>query len=224
MGSKGFLAGFAIGALFGAIIFFYFQWIDALKREQKLKEEKLVFRYETLKNQVRPHFLFNSLNTLSSLVDGNEIADRFIQKLSTIYRYILENVDKEMVELEKELNFVKDYFSLQQIRDEDKIHLELDHFETSGLNILPISVQILIENALKHNAATREKPLHIRIGSENNDFIVVKNNLQRKTVMEKSSGLGLKNLGERIKLATGKEIMIIETANEFIVKIPLIRK
>jgi two-component system, LytTR family, sensor kinase len=221
MESKGFMVSFAGGVLIGTVVFFYFQWTDALKREQKLKEEKMIFRYETLKNQVRPHFLFNSLNTLSSLVNGNETADMFITKLSAIYRYILDNIDKDTVELEKELAFVRDYFYLQQIRDENKINLELEIFTANGLRILPISLQILVENALKHNSATRENPLHIKIDLENSNFIVVRNNLQRKTVMERSSGIGLKNLGERLKLATGKEMIISENSDQFIVKIPL---
>ena len=222
--TRGFFISYASGMLVGTIIFLYVQWIESLKREQKLREEKLIYRYETLKNQVRPHFLFNSLNTLSAMVQENEAADRFIQKLSSIYRYLLENADQDSVELEKEIGFVRDYFYLQQIRDEGKVVLSIGDFEIKGIRIIPISLQILVENALKHNAATRDHPLKIHISRVNHDYIVVRNNLRKKTVLESSSGIGLKNLSERILLSTGKELSIQENSAEFIVKIPLIIK
>lgn len=219
--SKGFIVAFAGGILFGTLIFFFFQWFDALKREQKLKEEKLIFRYETLKNQVRPHFLFNSLNTLSSLVDGNDHAEKFIQKLSGIYRYMLDNIDRSEVSLAEEIKFARDYFYLQQIRDEKKIMLEIKGIPEREMKILPFSIQILIENALKHNSATREQPLTIRLFSEGR-YIIVSNNLQKKLNLEESMGIGLKNLGERIRLATGKDLIIESGNNEFTVKLPLL--
>ena len=220
--SRGFIIGFTGGILFGTITFFFFQWVDALKREQKLREEKLVFQYETLKNQVRPHFLFNSLNTLSSLVGNNEPAEKFIQKLSGIYRYLLDNMEKDRVSLEEEVRFATGYFSLQQIRDEEKIKLVQPDLPARTYEILPISLQILIENALKHNSATREAPLIIRISLEDKDYLTVSNNLQKKLNLERSNGLGLKNLRERIKLATGRDL-VIEEGKEFTVKIPLMK-
>lgn len=213
---------FGSWALFGSIAFFYVLWKHSYAREQKLREEKLIYQYETLKNQVNPHFLFNSLNTLSSLVTASaESADRFINKLSTIYRYILENSQKDTVTLESEILFVKDYFFLQKIRDEEKINLEIKLGDCPGCKILPISLQLLIENALKHNIATRENPLFIKIFREES-YIVVENNLQKMTNISPSSKTGLKNLGERIRLMTGKELMVEETQNAFIVKLPLI--
>ena len=221
---RGFLIGTNFGLLAGTILFFYLQWQDALKREQQLKEEQLVFRYETLKNQINPHFLFNSLNTLSSLVYSNqELADTYISKLSSIYRYILEQKDNEMVNLDEELQFASDYFRLQQIRDEDKISLELADISTKQFRILPISVQLLMENAFKHNAATRENPLNIQLFIDNDEYMVVRNNLQKRLILGGSSGTGLKNLGERVRLITGKEINIQETKEFFSVKVPLIK-
>ncbi len=222
--SRGFLIGFSGGVLFGTVVFFYYQWRDALKREQKLREEKLIFRYETLKNQVRPHFLFNSLNTLSSMIDSNGQANSFIQKLSGIYRYMLDNIEKDTVTLQDELNFARDYFFIQQIRDEEKIRLIIDDFPVSHYRILPISIQILIENALKHNSATRENPLTIHISLNEKDCIVVTNELRKKMNLERNNGIGLKNLGERIRLATGREINILEIEKEFSVSIPLIKE
>ena len=222
---KGFLIGASSGYLVGAIFFFYFQWTDALKREQALKEEKLIFQYETLKNQVNPHFLFNSLNTLSSLVskDAN-LAEDYINKFSGIYRYILENRSKDVIALSEEIKFARDYFYLQQIRDDGKISLDVDAM-ADGYEILPISIQILMENALKHNVATRENPLKIRISIDAaNDHVILTNNYNPKTRVEHSSKIGLKNLSERIKLSTGKDILIINDGEIYQVKIPLMRK
>ncbi len=209
-----------VGFLIGGLIFFYLQWQNALKNEQKLREEKLVFQYETIKNQVNPHFLFNSLNTLSSLIPNNPPAEEFINKLSKIYRYVLENRNVELVGLDHEIEFAKDYVSLQKIRDEEKVNIEILAIDAKKYRILPISLQILIENALKHNLATRDNPLRIVIYPEN-DYIVVKNNLQKKQSIEEFPGTGLRNLSERLKLITNKEIKVIETKEEFIVKIPL---
>jgi two-component system LytT family sensor kinase len=210
------------GLTFGAIVFIVIQWQDALQREQKLREENLIFQNETLKNQVNPHFLFNSLNTLSSLITSQpETADRFISRLSSIYRYILENSSKNKVPLKAELNFIEDYFYLHKIRDDDKITLEISVQSPEKYEILPVSLQILVENAINHNMATRESPLKILIYTESG-YITVKNNLQKKAVQLKSTGIGLKNLMERTRLITGKVLINEETNNEFIVKIPLI--
>ena len=135
---KSTLSGLGIGA----VIFLIIQWQDALKREQKLKEENLIFQNETLKNQINPHFLFNSLNTLSALISANpETAERFLAKLASIYRYILENSSKEKVPFESELGFINDYFFLQKIRDEDKIVMQFSVSE-SGKYRLRVNLSI----------------------------------------------------------------------------------
>jgi sensor histidine kinase YesM len=213
----------ATGLIIGALIFIILQWQASLRREQKLREEKLIFQNQTLKSQLNPHFLFNSLNTLSSLVVSEpETAELFINRLSSIYRYILENSAKDRVPLETELAFINDYFILHKIRDKDKILVEVNISDSADYEILPVSLQILVENAIKHNKATREAPLTILIYIENN-YVVVRNNLQRMALQLKSTQIGLKNLGQRVKLTTGKELIIEETTSEFIVKIPLIR-
>ena len=210
------------GLSVGAIIFIVLLWQASLRREQKLREEKLVFQNETLKNQVNPHFLFNCLNTLSALVANQpEVADEFIHRLSSIYRYILENSSKDRVPLGVELSFIKDYFYLHKIRDDGKIQLEIKVDEIDNSEILPVSLQILIENAIKHNKATRESPLRIFIYIENN-HIIVKNNLQKMALQLKSTQIGLRNLAQRVNLITGKALIIEETTAEFIVKIPLL--
>lgn len=211
------------GLSFGAIIFIIIQWQDALQREQKLREENLVFQNETLKNQVNPHFLFNSLNTISSLVQTQpEAAEKFINNLSLFYRYILENGQKDRIPLQSELDFITGFFNLHRIRDEEKIVLTIEINDPGRFEILPVSLQILIENAIKHNIATRENPLRISVYLEDNN-IVVKNNLQKKASQLKSTQIGLKNLSERVRLITGRDLIIEETNNYFTVKMPLLK-
>jgi len=211
------------GLLFGAAMFIFIQWQDALKREQKLREENLIFLNETLKNQINPHFLFNSLNTISSLISTQpESAENFINRLSSIYRYILENSPKDKVPLGSELAFIRDYFDLHKVRDEEKILLLINAPEEDRFEIIPVSLQILIENAIKHNIATRGNPLIITIFIED-QRVVVKNNLQKMSTQIKSTGIGLKNLAERARLITGNDLIIEETDSHFIVKVPLIK-
>lgn len=218
---KAMLISWFIGIFIGSLVFFYAEWNSALKREQKLREEKLIFQYETLKSQVNPHFLFNSLNTLSSLVSQDAgLSEKFISGFSSIYRYILENSNVELINLSKEIAFIEDYFFLQKIRDNGKIDLHLDLKDADRYEILPISIQLLVENALKHNAATKENPLKIKIYLED-DYVVVENNLQPKMRLEPSSKIGLKNLKERVKLMMNKEISVASSDGLFIVKIPL---
>jgi sensor histidine kinase YesM len=210
------------GLLFGAAVFIYVQWQDALKREQKLREENLIFQNETLKSQINPHFLFNSLNTMASLISTRpESAQLFISKLASIYRYIIENSIKDSVPLETELDFIRDYFFLYQIRDENKISLDINIGNYAGFKIMPVSLQSLVENAIKHNKATKEEPLRISVYLEGG-FVVVSNNLQKMATQFKSTGTGLKNLSERARLATGKSILVEENADSFTVKIPLL--
>jgi sensor histidine kinase YesM len=220
---RSWLKSTASGLSAGTIVFLIIQWQDALKREQKLREQNLIFQNETLKTQINPHFLFNSLNTLSALISTRpKTADWFIGRLSSIYRYILENGQKDKVSLKSEMDFISDYFELHKIRDEGKIILEIDTHNADNFMILPVSLQILVENAIKHNMATRENPLKISIYVED-QLIVVKNNLQKMPTQFKSTMIGLKNLGERLRLNTGKEMIIEETNNNFIVKLPLLK-
>ncbi len=207
--------------IFFTIVFFYILWQKSIKKEQKLIEENLRYRYNTLKSQVNPHFLFNSLNTLSELVyiDAKK-SDNYIQTLSSIYRYVLENEETELVDLEKELEFVKQYFSLQQVRDEGKIDLEIELDQPEGIKVIPLSIQLLVENALKHNALSQEKPLKIKVFL-NDNYIIVSNPIQRKSIMENSTQLGLSNLKDRVRIMFGIEIVISSENNNFIVQLPV---
>ncbi len=221
---KRFLFSWIISVTIASAAFFYMEWNHALKREQKLREEKLVFQYETLKNQVNPHFLFNSLNTLSSLIPKDPVlSERFIAKFSTIYRYILEKAERDTVGLDEEIEFIENYFFLQKIRDDGKINLSIEVTRPEAYQILPISLQLLVENALKHNAATHVNPLKIRIYLENDNILIVENNIQRKMNLEPSSRVGLKNLKERIFLMMNKQLFIDEGPEKFLVKLPIMK-
>jgi sensor histidine kinase YesM len=212
----------SVGLFVCCIVFFYATWRQAIEREQKLREENLRYRYRTLKTQINPHFLFNSLNTLSEIVytDANK-ADNYIQKLSGVYRFILDNEETDLLPLEEELTFVEHYFSLQKERYGDKIDLTIAVENPDRFKIIPISLQILIENALKHNSSSEDKPLKINISVENR-YLIVSNNIQRKNILSDSSGTGLLNLKERVKLIMNREMIIFQTNDLFIVKLPII--
>jgi len=214
---------FSIWILLSSAFFFYIIWRKVIEREQQLRVENLKYKYQNLKSQVNPHFLFNSLNTLSEIVyEDSKKADSYIQTLSKIYRYILENEEIDLVWLDKEIEFVKQYFNIQKVRDNDKVSLEIDLKDAGKFKIVPVSLQILVENALKHNSRSEKMPLKIRI-DRSNDYIVISNNIQRKNILENSSKTGLLNLRERVRLIINKDLIIEDDNNLFIVKIPVIK-
>lgn len=219
---SGAIISLSVGLFICCTVFFYTTWRQAIDREQKLREENLRYQYRTLKAQVNPHFLFNSLNTLSEIVyEDAEKADNYIQKLSGIYRYILDNENVDLIPLGKELDFISKYFELQRERDGNKIELKIQVRDSEKFRIVPVSLQILVENALKHNSISQNNPLRISIYQEGM-LIVVSNNIQRKNTLDNSYGTGLANLKERVKLTTGKEVVVNEESHKFIVKIPII--
>jgi sensor histidine kinase YesM len=215
---------FAIGMLVSAIVFFYHTWRQAIDREQQLREENLIYQYRNLKSQVNPHFLFNSLNTLSELIyTDTQKADNYIQKLARTYRYILDNEETALIPLNEEITFVTQYFDLQKERDGDKIHLEMQLEQAAPYKIIPVSLQIVVENALKHNAASEDNPLIIRM-HQTDGYMEVSNTIRKKNSLPTghSPGTGLANLRERIRLTTGKEMLLAQDEHTFSVKIPLI--
>lgn len=158
---------YSVCALMASAFFFYSIWRQAVDREQQLREENLKYKYRTLKTQVNPHFLFNSLNTLSEIIYvDTKKADNYIQQLAGIYRYILDHEETDLISLKDELKFVSRYFDLQKERDGDKIQLEMNIRDAEKYSIVPISLQILVENALKHNSISEENPLKIVIHNE----------------------------------------------------------
>lgn len=189
----------------------------------RLEKDKTEIQYQNLINHLNPHFLFNSLTSLNSLImTAPKDASKFLQKLSLIYRYILQNKDKEVISLEQELAFVKHYIDLQKSRFEAGLQINIDienAYLTSG--IVPVTLQNLFENAIKHNSLEEGNPLIINVFVEEN-YLIVKNNLQRKKFVETSNKQGLDSLKSLYKFLTPKPLETIETKDEFLVKIPLL--
>jgi sensor histidine kinase YesM len=197
---------------------------DQLKNEQ-LERSKAEAQLEALKNQVDPHFIFNSLNTLSHLIeDRPERAKLFNDTLAEIYRYILHNKARDLVLLKEEIEFVEHYFALLRIRFEDavQLHLSVDHKQSEQFLIPPISLQVLVENGIKHNEFSDTNPLKIDIQFRH-ESLVVKNEIRKKLLRKPSSGIGLKNLEERYQLITAKKMEIDVTENQFTVTLPVLK-
>lgn len=203
--------------------FFFGEWKRELIRSEQLKKEMIESQYEALKNQVNPHFLFNSLNSLTALVHKDpDKAVEFISEFSKTYRYVLEVSGKVVVELDRELDFLQSYFFLQKIRFGENMVIEIN-IPSAKLNLFvpPLSLQLLAENAIKHNEISLAKPLHIFVSTEEN-FLVVKNDLQLRDEPVDSTGIGLANLRSRYE--TISELIPSFSANGkfFIARIPLI--
>lgn len=205
--------------------YFYKAYNENRVNEQKVIAGTANAKFESLKNQIDPHFLFNSLNVLSSLIEENpENAQRFTTSLSKIYRYVLEQKDKELVTLEEELSFAKTYMNLLKMRFENSISYELpDNFDFPEAKVVPLSLQLLLENTIKHNVVSEQKPLHIKIYIEDN-YLIVENNLQKKEVLQDRKGVGLQNIVDRYALISERKVLIDENVNCFKIKIPILTK
>ena len=201
---------------------FLMNWRQSAIDTEAMKRESINAKYESLKNQVNPHFLFNSLNALTNLVyEDQDKAARFIKQLSEVYRYVLDNRDRETVSLTDEMKFVNSYLYLQQIRFGNGLKVEISLNQTKG-QLPPLALQVLVENAIKHNIISEDSPLTIRINT-NEDRIVVENSLQRKSIIqEESSGLGLKNIISRYELLTDGKVIVSEADGVFKVTLPLL--
>ena len=205
--------------------YFYKAYSDSKVKEQKIIAGTASAQFESLKNQIDPHFLFNSLNVLSSLIEENRAnAQRFTTSLSKIYRYVLEQKDKELVLVSEELAFAKMYMNLLKMRFENSITYELPKdFDNPDAKVVPLSLQLLLENTIKHNVVSEQKPLHIRIYIENN-YVIVENNLQKKEVLQDRRGVGLQNIINRYGLISERKMHIEESSGFFKVKIPILTK
>ena len=190
---------------------------------QKLRQEKLATELSALRSHVDPHFLFNSFNVLSGLIDEDpDKAQEFLAGLSKIYRYILEQRNEDTSTVRAELDFAEKYIDLQQMRFENSITVEtVISKKTMTKKIPSLSLQLLLENAVKHNGFSDENPLRISIAEEG-ESLVVKNNMQHKKSLTSTSGMGLQNINDRYSLLTKKEIMIDSNDKLFTVKLPLI--
>jgi len=212
------------------IFYFYYStfitnnWIKSIEKNEELKRENLIAKYEALKNQVNPHFLFNSLNTLSGVVEQKpELGTAFIKKLSDIYRYVLEQSDKELVSIHDEMKFVENYIFLSKMRfGEGLIFSSHLTQKNKTIQIAPLGLQMLVENAIKHNIIADDMPLKIEIIVEE-CFVIVKNNIQKKkTIISTKEPMGLENLKKRYEYLSDVSMEIIESDSKFIVKLPII--
>lgn len=199
-------------------------------QENKVKEQKIIAgtasaKFETLKNQIDPHFLFNSLNVLTSLIEENpDNAQRFTTSLSKIYRYVLEQKDKELISVEEELSFAKTYMKLLKMRFENSVFYELpETIKNPEAKVVPLSLQLILENTVKHNIASETKPLHIRI-YEKDDYLVIENDYQKKEVLQDRKGVGLQNIVDRYSIITNRKVRIEQTEEYFKVELPMLTK
>ena len=199
-------------------------WRKAALDAERLQKENARAQYEALKNQVNPHFLFNSLNALTQLVyEDQDKAATFIKQLSEVYRYVLDTREKELVTIDEELSFIRSYLFLQQIRFGQKLQISI-LVDSKDTLLPPLALQILVENAIKHNIISEEHPLHVRIYSESG-FLIVTNNLQKKLTLDvETSGVGLANIRRRYEFLTKEQIVVTEKDNQFTVKLPFLKE
>jgi sensor histidine kinase YesM len=199
--------------------------LEAEKEIQQTKQEADKARFETLKSQINPHFLFNSLNSLSSLIHIDvDKADEFTNRLSNIYRYVLDHQDDELVSLKDEIKFIEEYASLQSIRFDDNFSIEIDDIsDFKDMLIIPLSLQLVLENVFKHNIISEKKRIIISIRVSNNYIVIVNNKNLRKDVGV-SHNVGLNNIINRYQLICDKSCIVENKDAEFVVRLPLIQR
>jgi len=204
-------------------IHFYKALTDKKVEDQQIVAKTETAKYESLKSQIDPHFLFNSLNVLTALIGENpKQAEKFTTKLSKVYRYVLEQKSKDLIELNEELHFAKTYMELLKMRFENAVTFEIpEEASNSELKIIPLSLQLLLENTIKHNVVSEENPLKVII-TEENGYLKVTNNYNPKAVLEKGTKVGIKNIVERYNLLTLKKVVVEKMNNQFVVKLPLL--
>ncbi len=211
---------------FHSFIYYFRNWQDAEVTAERLQKENIRAQFEALKHQIEPHFFFNSLSVLTSLVHKDaDLATQYIAQLSKIYRYVLEIKDETVVPLFQELDFLNAYIFLMTVRHNDSISFKIElSDDTKKYTFVPkSSLQMLAENAVKHNRFSKENPLLVRI-TEEDDFLRVVNNLNRRELIEGSSGIGLENIKRRYELISEKGIEIEENSFTFCVKLPKLKK
>jgi hypothetical protein len=206
-------------------VYFFQSWKLHVQKTEALARENVQSQLETLKNQLDPHFLFNSLNTLASLIEEENIpAQTYLDRLSDVYRYVLLSREKNTVTLEEEMQFLDAYVYLNKIRFRENLQIETQiSTPTYQQHVAPLSLQMLIENAIKHNIVSKEKPLKIKI-LEDGNFLTIENNLQEKKTFEKSTKVGLQNIINRYRLLTEREVEVWNDSISFCVKLPLLKK
>jgi sensor histidine kinase YesM len=212
----------ALITMMAHLIAFFNQWRKAELEKEVIKREHIASQFESLKSQVNPHFLFNSLNALTALVHKDQdLAVQFIQQLSKVYRYVLDTQKKETVSLKTEIEVLEAYIFLLKIRFGANLNTNLNVPKSEKLFIAPLVLQMLVENAIKHNIVSKSKPLTIDIFIENKNIIIM-NKLQIKNNAAEPSGIGLANIKARYQYLIQKEVVITKTEEVFRVEIPLI--
>ena len=215
---------YALSILAFAIVVIYTVRVMRQKSEEQERAHLAQYRYMKLKQQFNPHFLFNSLSMLDCMIQEQspQQASRYTHKLAEIYRYMISNEDQTLVPLREEMDFVGKYVSLLKVRFPDGLDVRVDIDDDAlNRNVVPCCIQLLIENATKHNAVRKDNPLIVRIFVED-DMICVVNNLSPKIGRPSSTGLGLKYIRQQYKDLSGKDIFVEKSDNEFIAKLPLL--
>ncbi|SHG51900.1 sensor histidine kinase [Flagellimonas flava] len=199
---------------------------ELTKQMEDLKREMLASKYSSLKNQISPHFLFNSLNTLTSLMyEDRDLASDFVTRLASSYRYILDNREQDLVSLQKEMGFLDSFVFMMNVRHKNAVRIKTGIELQPAKYLIPtLSLQMLVENALKHNYYSIEKPLEISISTIGTDALSVRNNLRKRKLKEPTTQLGLKNIKKRYAYYTNKQVLVREEENLFEVIIPLLGK
>jgi LytS/YehU family sensor histidine kinase len=209
----------------GILVYLYIRNREKrLRREQDQQKEKIIFQFETLKNQVNPHFLFNSFSTLSAIIDEDKnLALDYVQKLSSFFRNILEYRDKTVITLEEELALADTYYYLQKQRFGSNFSLRIDiPQEFMETLIPPMTLQMILENAVKHNVISSEKPLSVSI-EVSNGYLVISNRVQAKKSRPPSTGIGLQNIRSRYELLIDKKIELKISTETYTVFLPIIK-
>lgn len=213
----------AVFSVFATLIGFLNAWRKSELEKERLKTEMAEHRYNALQNQVNPHFLFNSLNVLSELVyEDQDLAVKFIDQLSELYRYVLASRDEDIIPLEKEVEFIKSFSFLLKMRFQNQLEIAIEIQPKQGEFLVPMSLQLLVENAVKHNVATTSHPLKITIKRQGN-FVVVENVLQPKTQPVESTKTGLSNIKGRYSHLTGQKVLIEQSDAQYKVALPIIK-
>lgn len=204
--------------------YLWMQWKQSAAEKERLIRSQWQAKYDLLKTQINPHFLFNSLNSLSSLIIENpQQAEKFADEMSNVYRYLLRNNDADLVTLAAELKFIRSYCNLLTTRYGEGFRLCIDVPSEAANYLLPsLTLQLLVENAVKHNIVSREQPLHVIIRVSGEDTLHIINNMQKKTITVSSNGIGLSNINNKFKLLNQKGISIEKTNDTFCVIVPLI--
>lgn len=194
------------------------------RKADQMQKELLISKYESLKNQVNPHFLFNSFSVLTSLIQQDkDLATDFLTQLSKMYRYMLENKESQLVSLDQEIDFLNSFIFLLKTRHEDNIKIDLDiNLNRSEFYIPTLSLQMLIENAVKHNKFSAEDPLRIEVYNEGSDYLVIRNKVNKKNVAESTTKVGLENIKKRYDYQSENKVVIAYDNEHFTVKLPRI--